>query len=388
MLKRLTRTIRSCFGRPDPLRVLDYFPCGGTPKGHVLVSYLPGPLLCRDDDRRLRRHSNAWESREITEIFTRNGFAVDAISWDDTSFVSGRKYAAVFDIALNLARFSRPGTHAFFHATGSDPRFSNRAEQERIDALQARRGVAVAPRRRVKEGDVELFHRNLAEADTISVIGNGVTCATYPEPLRHALHLVAPTGSYLSARRDPVRTGIRREFVWFNGAGAVHKGLDLTLEAFARHPDLVLHVIGPYLKERDFTEAYAHELTRCPNIVSHGFLSPSSRKFREITGNVLGFISPSCSEGISTSAITCMQYGMVPVVSRNSGLDVTEDMGRVLDACTVEEIEAAILSLADTPEPEIRKMIARGQEYAVKRFSREKFSKRMEGLICRALSCW
>jgi hypothetical protein len=344
-------------------------------------------LLCRDDDRRLRRHSNAWESREIANIFTRNGYAVDAISWDDTSFVPGRDYAAVFDIALNLSRFSRPGTHAFFHATGSDPRFSNRAEQERLDDMKARRGIVVAPRRYVKEGDVELFHGNLARADTVSLIGNGVTRATYPEHVRHALQYVAPTGSYLSGRRDPRRIRIKREFVWFNGSGAVHKGLDLTLEVFARHPDLVLHVIGPYLKERDFAAAYAHELKRCPNIHSHGFLYPSSRKFQEITSNALGFVSPSCSEGISTSAVTCMQYGMAPVVSRNSGLDVTEEMGRMLDACTIDAIEEAILSLADTPEPEIRKMIAFSQEYALKRFSREEFSIRMEGLISTALFC-
>jgi hypothetical protein len=367
---------------------MDYYPSGGTPKGHVLVSYLPGPLLCGDDDRRLRRHSNAWESREIAALFVMNGYAVDAISWDDTSFVPGRDYAAVFDIAVNLSRCSRSGAHAFFHATGSDPLFSNMAERDRIDALKERRGVSVAPRRFVKEADVELFHGNLARADTVTLIGNGVTCATFPEHVRHTLHCVVPTGSYLSGIRDPHRIHIRREFVWFNGAGAVHKGLDLTLEAFARHPELVLHVVGPYLKERDFAAAYAHELTRCPNIISHGFLSPSSRKFQEITRNILGFVSPSCSEGISTSAVTCMQYGMLPVVSRNSGIDVTEDMGRVLERCTIDEIEETILSLADTPGNEIRRMIAFSQEYALKRFSREEFSRSMGSVISRALySC-
>ena len=388
MLRRLTRKIRSCFGKPDFVRVMDYFPSGGIPKGHVLVSYIPGSLVCRDDDRCLRRHSNSWESLEIARIFTRNGYAVDAISWDDASFVPKRDYAAVFDISANLARCSQPGTYKFFHATGSDPLFSNKAERERLESLKARRGVSIAPRRFIKEADVALFHGNLAKADTVTLIGNEVTSATFPDLLRRKLHRVDPTGSYLSRIRNPRWIDIKREFVWFNGAGAVHKGLDLVLEAFARHPELVLHVIGPYLKERDFTAAYEHELTRCPNIISHGFLYPSSRRFQEITRNVLGFVSPSCSEGISTSAVTCMHYGMVPVVSRNSGIDMTEDMGRVLDTCTIEEIEEMVLSLADTAETEIRRMIAFSQEYALNRFSRKEFSRSMGNVIARALcSC-
>lgn len=388
MLRRLTRKIRSCFGRPDFFRVMDYFPSGGIPKGHVLVSYIPGPLVCRDDDRRLRRHSNSWESLEIAKIFAGNGYAVDAISWDDTSFVPKRDYTAVFDISVNLARCSRPGTYKFLHATGSDPLFSNKAEQERIDALKERRGVSVAPRRFVKDADIELFHGNLAKADTVTLIGNGVTSATFPEHIRRKLQCVAPTGSYLCRIRNPREIDIKREFVWFNGTGAVHKGLDLVLEVFARNPGLVLHVIGPYLKERDFAAAYEYELTRCPNIISHGFLYPSSRIFLEITKNVLGFVSPSCSEGISTSAITCMHYGMAPVVSRNSGVDMTEDMGCVLNTCTIEEIEETVLSLTERPELEIRKMIAASQEYALKRFSRKEFSRNMGNVIAQALcSC-
>ncbi|MRR53240.1 MAG: glycosyltransferase family 1 protein [Deltaproteobacteria bacterium] len=385
MLKRLLRKITSRNKGAEDHRILNYFPLSKSPKGHVLVSYIPDSLLYREGDKRFKRHSNAWESAEIARIFNRYGYSVDAISWDDRSFVPERYYTAVFDIHRNLLRCSSLGTHKIFHVTGSDPAFSNRAEQERIDALMRRRGVAVAPRRYVSEKDLELFYGNLENADSVTLIGNETTVATFPHHLRHKMILVTPTGSHLETVRDAKKTSFRKEFLWFNGTGAVHKGLDLVLEVFARNPKIVLHVVGPYRKERDFTAAYAYELTKCPNIFSHGFLSPSSRKFRKIAGNVLGCISPSCSEGISTSAITCMQYGMVPILSRNSGIDLTPDVGYLLQNCTIVEIEAAILSLLDRPEHEIRGMIATSQEFALKKFSRAEFSRRMGTVVARSL---
>ncbi len=384
-LRRITRKIKSCFRRTRHERVIDYFPSGTRPKGHVLVSYIAESLLLGENDKRFLRHSNAWESAEIARLFNKHGYAVDAISWDDTAFIPEREYVTVFDIYTNLKRCSGPGTHKFFHATGSDSSFCNGAELKRISDLKMRRGAVVVPRRSVKAADVELSYGNLMAADTITLIGNGVTAATFPDNLQHKLNRVVPTGSHLSATRDSRKITLRKEFVWFNGTGAVHKGLDLTLEVFARNPGLVLHVVGPYLKESDFVEAYKHELTKCPNIISHGFLSPSSRKFQDITRHAVGFVSPSCSEGISTSAITCMQYGMVPILSVNSGIDLTGEMGYLLKSCAIEEIEAVVLDVIDRPEREIREMIACSQEYALKRFSREEFSRIMENHVVRAL---
>lgn len=99
----------------------------------------------------------------------------------------------------------------------------------------------------------------------------------------------------------------------------------------------------------------------------------------------MGFVSPSCSEGISTSAITCMQYGIVPILSRNSGIDLTPDMGYLLHNCTITDIEEAVLSLLDKPEQEVRRLIANSQEFALKRFSRAEFSRRMETVVVRSL---
>ena len=52
----------------------------GNIKGRVLFSYIPEPLLWKDNDRRFDGHSNKWESKEIARIFLDNEYIVDAIN--------------------------------------------------------------------------------------------------------------------------------------------------------------------------------------------------------------------------------------------------------------------------------------------------------------------
>ena len=377
MLNEIAYKIQTILNDLRPQRALDLY--GNRemkPLGHVLVSYVPLPLV--GDVARFRGHSNVWECAEIVRIFNRLGYAVDLISWRDATFVPRRDYAMVFDIHRNLSRCSGPETRAIFHVTGSNPVFSNMAEQRRLADLRERRGGMLAPQRSVNEEDLRLFDENMDRADLITLIGNEVTEATFPPAFRDKIRRVIATGAWLPGGREPALPAAAREFLWFNGTGAVHKGLDLTLEVFARHPELVLHLVGPYLKEKDFVSAYHRELTGCPNIRSHGFLYPSGRKFREIAGQVSAFVSPSCSEGISTSAITCMQLGLIPVISAHSGITLPSDIGCLLQECTVEEIENALLTLAAKSDEDLRVERARSREFALNRFSREEFSTIME----------
>ncbi|MEI6704157.1 MAG: glycosyltransferase, partial [Deltaproteobacteria bacterium] len=144
------------------------------------------------------------------------------------------------------------------------------------------------------------------------------------------------------------------------------------------HPELTLHVVGPYLKERDFVDAYRTELFKTPNIKSHGFLFPADRRFMEIASRVRAFINPSCSEGISTAAITCMQTGIVPVISKNCGISLPDQTGILLTECTVAAIEKAILAVAALENDGWRNMTEKVKRLAGEKYSRTAFSRLME----------
>lgn len=349
------------------------------PEGKVLVSYLEHVLSWAENDDRFRGHSNNWESREIIRIFNRLGYTVDAISWGNHTFVPSQKYDAVFDIHLNLQRLSNllpPETKKILHLTGSYPLYQNSAELRRIEELERRKGRSCSPRRVVPH--TELALRSLELADACTLIGNRHTLQTYPPDVRGKIRLVPVSASqlqYVKERADLVPPA--REFLFFNGSGAVHKGLDLVLEVFSRHRDLTLHVVGNYDGEADFFEIYADELRGAPNIRYHGFLLPDAPAFKEVVARAFCFISPSCSEAVSTAAATCLQIGLFPVISRDCGVTLPAGAGITLEQCSLQEIEQAVLASYGMDEHRLKEEIVKCQEDALHHYSREAFSTEM-----------
>lgn len=361
-----------------PQRTLGIYTAGqGIPKGRALVSYLPLPFI--GNPAFFRGHSSVWESSEIVRIFNRLGYVVDLIAWDDAAFQPSCTYDMVLDIHRNLVRCSGDKTRKVFHVTGSYPEFSNRSEEKRLAALNERRNVALVPRRAILAHDLPFYNESLALADLITLIGNEVTAATFPHNVQRKIRQVIATGAWFppEVESSPL-TGNRRDFLWFNGGGAIHKGLDLVLEIFACHPELTLHVVGPYLKELDFVNAYRKELFQTRNIVSHGFLFPSDRRFLDIASRAGAFLNPSCSEGISTSAITCMQAGIIPIISENCGISLPLGCGYLLHECSFGEIESAVLSVAKRSDIELHEMATAARSFAYKNYSRERFTHLME----------
>lgn len=381
-IKQLLRTIWFQFKRRYPTRIIGLYPNNGiTPIGHALVSYISEPIMWKSDDKRFNGHSNLWESAEITKILNELGYIVDCISFTDNHFKSNNNYDIVFDIFKNFPKYSSSNTHTILHLTGSDPLFAKNAELNRINNLKSRKGFYLIPRRLINENDINKFSSLMNTADTLTLVGNEVTLSTYPKLLQKKIKCIPVTGSVLSEVRELNESLQKNEFIWFGGAGAVHKGLDLVLEVFAKNPNLKLHIIGPYEHEKDFMKLFDFEITHCPNIMSHGFLYPSEKKFKEITKNVTAFVFPSCSEGISTGAITCMQYGFLPIISKNTGISITKDMGVLLHDCSITEIESAIKYIAEKPIIEIKEMISKSQTYALNTFSRAEFHKSMKDIL-------
>ena len=377
-LRGLLAEARSSFRKDRRERIMGLLPQEGAERrGRALVSYMAAPATWPADSPRFSGHSNAWESAEIVRQLRRSGYEVDVIDWSDRTFVIDGAYDLVIDIHGNLARSSRFISRRVLHVTGSHPQFSNSAEDDRLSAVQLRRGVALRPRRRVASEQVCAFDESLKIADVVTLIGNRTTLSTFPPEIQPKIRLVTVSGSTLSRVRSPEALPEPKEFLWFAGSGAVHKGMDLVLELFANHPHLTLHCVGPYRRELDFVRAYRRELFSLPNIVDHGFLSPSGERFFEIASRCCGFIMPSCSEGISPAAVTSLQFGLVPIISSRCGIDLPSDAGWVLDACSLDTLTEALAELCDQPLSVLRAIVGRAQSIALIRYSRMAFTMRL-----------
>jgi glycosyltransferase involved in cell wall biosynthesis len=166
----------------------------------------------------------------------------------------------------------------------------------------------------------------------------------------------------------------RRSFIWLGGRGLVHKGLDLVLEAFAGLPDLALTVCGPVRDEPEFERAFADELYRRPNIRTAGWVDLSGPRFLEIARSSIGIVYPSCAEACAGSVVNAMHAGLIPIVSRESGVEVSDACGLVLDRCTVAEIRERVRGLAEQPPAVLRDQTRRAWEFARATHTRERFA--------------
>jgi glycosyltransferase involved in cell wall biosynthesis len=381
-LKR-TRRARNTFKAPITPITLEHCP-DTTYKGRVLLSYIPEPLLYKNDCSFFDGHSNKWESREIARIFTKLGYSVDAISCGyDKWLCPKEEYKIVFDIHANLQHLHSilpRKTKKILHLTGSYPKYQNNQELLRIKNLEFRRDIFCSPKRIVPY--TELACRSIELADHCSLIGNEHTLKTYPKHLWDKITCVPVSASNCTVKAYKDLVPKKREFLWFFGSGMVHKGLDLVLESFSKNRNLVLNVVGYADREPDFFNSFRKELLETENINYHGFLNPSSDKFKNILKNVFCFIAPSCSEGISPACITCLQGGLFPIISKNTGISLpNKNCGIYLEANSVEEISEKINLAYKMNSEDLQRRISQCQNKAIKEYSRENFSKKMHQFL-------
>lgn len=349
-------------------------------KGYVLVSYLKDSIFLEDNDPALNYHTNQWESREIARIFNRLGYEVDVINYDNFNFKSLKEYDILFDIHKNLHHMQLPQKcKRFYHLTGSYAKYNNIQEKKRRDYLFERKNNALSIER---YGDEDIMDLSLKAADLITIVGNSHTINTFPEEYRPRINPVPVTSSKLAfTKKETDYLPKEKEFLWFAGYGAVHKGLDLLLDVFSKHSEWKLNIIGPVEEQKDFTFLYKKELYETPNIKYHGYLSPSSSEFVNIVKKCFCYINPSCAESTSTASVTALSVGLYPIISYDNGITLPENCGIYLKDCKIAEIENSIEKLMKLQDKEIESQIQKTQEYILRKFSRENFTEIMTSII-------
>ena len=382
-LNRLRHSVLESLGDDDALdrRVISLEPAQRT-QGDVLFSYISSPFFRPPGESIPSTHTHYWESLQIAQSFLDLGYGVDVISWRNDWFQPEKPYRAFVDVRYNMERLapllSRDCVR-IMHAETAHCLFHNAAEARRLLELQGRKGVTLRARR-LMEPNWAIEH-----ADCATILGNAFTLGTYryankplyPVPISAPALYPSPEGKDFDAAR--------KRFLWLSSGGMVHKGLDLVLDAFADMPGYEVVICGPVDREADFVAAYEHALYRSPNVRTLNWVDVTSQAFIELMSSCVGLIYPSCSEGQSGAVVTCLHGGLVPIVSRESGVDV-DRFGTVLESCSLEEIKDAVRMVASLPVRELRERARGAWEYARAHHTREKFAEEYRQAVSRILS--
>ncbi len=349
----------------------------GKRRGYVLISYITEPFTIAPWEPLSNFHTNYWECYEIARLFTEKGYSVDIINAKDKNFIPKKPYTACVDAENNLERFSPylpKNCKKIFHILISHWEEYNEAENKRLQELKIRRGIELKPRRRMEPS------RNAEIADYLEGFGNNAifrTFVRFGKPISF-IPISAVVNYKFSENKN--FTDARKHFLWIGGGGSVLKGLDITLEAFSKMPNLHLHVCGPVSAEKDFAEAYNKELYETPNIHVYGRIDVAGKKFGDIIDKCAAIVYPSAGEGSSGAVVQAMHAGLVPIITHETGIQ--EDSGYIpLENPTPQSVSKAVQDFANTSPEKIRELSHKIWLYARKRYTRGEFSRTYKKFI-------
>jgi len=258
-----------------------------------------------------------------------------------------------FGPAWRKACSLNPTARKVLYLTEMPPAFSNKQERSRIIYLQQRHGIK-AP---VVRSGLYFTDNDIKSCDAIICMGIEATVSLLPPK---EVYLISPSGlknGNFSMNKRNIDNA-RNNFMWMGSSGAVHKGLDLVLDAFAKHPDLTLHVLGCNSMDKKLLKPLFYS-----NVIDHGFVSIHSEDFARIA-SICGFmVFPSCSEAISTAVLTAMRHGLIPLVTRETSV-MLNGFGAYFTDATVECVEATIRKWSEKSKEELMANMKKTEEYA------------------------
>ena len=218
-------------------------------KGIVLLSYIIRPFLLKNGEIVSNSHTHEWESLQIARTFLQLGYDVDVIDYRNKLFIPKKDYSIFVAARTNFQRIAqllKEDCLTIVHLDTAHWLFNNSAAYQRCLELQHRRGVTLE--------SIKWVEPNWAieYADCATVLGNSFTIGTYSYAQKPMFPLSVPTVNVYAWLEDKNYEVCRNYFLWFGSEGLVHKGLDLTLEAFAGMPDHHLYVCGPIQQDNWF----------------------------------------------------------------------------------------------------------------------------------------
>jgi hypothetical protein len=323
-------------------------------------------------------HTNLQEMFQMIKVLIDLDFCIDACDCNNTDAVKEISsdyydYILGFGEMFKLAKEKNPKAYTIIYMTENPFAVSNMRETQRIDYFYQRTGKKVALERTgkyYKEND-ELM------ADAVICLGeryyfkNGNVQRIYPSAFKNP--------NYIINRHDKRSS---TKFMVFGVKGFVHKGNDLLIEVFERHPEWTLLMCGRDIPK----ECGKLGIKLPPNVIDCGFIDVKSDEFVELSGQCRFILLPSCSEGMSTSLLTCMRHGLIPVTMRGTGMDELEEYCEYFDSYYIDELENTLCKLVAKNSDDLVKQSDNIFEYANDTFTLDVYTENMKHCLCNIFS--
>jgi hypothetical protein len=346
----------------------------------ALLIYLTKPFTIEPDDPEFLKHQNFKQATQIVKVLDELGYVVDVANYSDMRLRPRRTYDIVISHRIDLGRLEhavRPDTRKVYLASGMNHVIHNETIRGAYFELARRRGCKLKPSRLNSE-----HMPFVVRADAIVGFGNEYTVGSWKEVTDASIY---PFNNYgFASTRSSVSSKdfvtARRSFLFFASGSQVGKGLDILLEIFPGLPHLHLYVCSSYVMEPDFCKCYRKELFETANVHPIGWVRVNSSQFDELMKKCAFVIHPARTEGQPGSVVQCMYAGLIPLVSKESGID-TEDFGTTFAENSRAEIRRQIETVSSYGTDNLLSLSARTRCVCEDKFSESRFVARWKEII-------
>lgn len=315
----------------------------------VLLSYITAGFEKEIPDR----HTNIKESSVMIKYFIDRGYVVDVVNCTNKTNLDFRNdYDVVlgFGMPYAIACKQNPNAKKIAYLTETAPDVSLKNEMERVEYYFMRHGIRTYATR----SGIYYKNSDLLLSDYGMLVGNAFTASAYRTTFPGMkIKVITPTGLYNNRFKFEEKSSREQcNFLWFGSSGVIHKGLDIVLDVFKDMQEVNLYVCGVSKNERWIFDDYKN----CKNIFDCGFVDVCSEEYLSIIKNVAFIILPSAAEGMATSVLTCMRHGVIPIITRNTGITL-ENYGIYLEDYSIEYVS---------------EMVRQASKYDLKRINKER----------------
>lgn len=338
----------------------------------VFFSYV-NDFLSKDDLSRTHGTRDV-ESAAIVSALVRCGCRVDVARYDcERGIRSDYDYVIGQGIAFRNASALNPKAKRILYLTENPLALSFEKEKERISYFEERHHIKADVSRSgkfFKEEDFEnleacVFIGNPSDAGKIEGI------KTYT---------IRPTGIinplFDSSKRNYKEA--KRRFMWIGSSGAIHKGLDILLDVFSKHPELELYVLGLNESDRRLLSGMMGK-----NVKNCGYIRIVGEEFAELASKCGFVVLPSCSEGLATAVITGMNHGMIPLVTSETSIEAP--VGEVFADFKVENVEEAIVRWSNEESSFLKEESEKTQVFARETYNITNYSNRITEIFTKLI---
>jgi glycosyltransferase involved in cell wall biosynthesis len=319
----------------------------------VLISYLSEQFLFGLDQK--STHTNFLENSLLIQYYINKNYSIDIVDCTDKNFFPKSDY---YDVIIGFGEPYRKAINVnekaikIIYLTESSPKFSFLAESNRVEYYKKRNKTnkkinLFRTGTHYKDQDLEL-------SNYLILIGSEITLNTYLDNYninKNKFQIINPTGLFNNKFNiENKKLSKNNNFLWFGSRGVIHKGLDILCDVFSQNSNMNLYAYGVNNNEYKY-------LTKSKNIYINSKINVLSDEFLSLIDNINYIILPSCSEGLSTAVITCMMHGIIPIVTRETGLILPENTGFYIDDLSITAVNVLInnISMINIDKIQIRR---------------------------------